>query len=171
MDADVERGIVQAIPALRRYAYGLTGNWEAADDLAQDCLERAMRKSHQWRRHGSIKAWLYQIMYRQFLNRQRLARPRYAETEPDELAAPSSWATSQEQHMACDDVISALQALPERQRAAMFLVSVEGYSYDEVASMLSVPIGTVRSRLARARESMRSMLPHKGRTAQLRRVK
>jgi len=171
MDEEVERGIVQAIPALRRYALALTGSWDSADDLTQDSLERAMRKSHQWRRHGGIKAWLFRIMYRQFLNRRRLFRPSAVEAEPDELAAAPNLANCQERHMACDDVFTALMALPRRQRAAMYLVSVEGYTYDEAAMLMDVPIGTVRSRLARARDAMRAALPEQDRTARLRRVK
>jgi RNA polymerase sigma-70 factor (ECF subfamily) len=160
MDKDVERGIVDAIPKLRRYAFGLTGSWDKADDLTQDCLERAMRKSHLWQRRGSVRNWLLRILYREFLNSRRGRRMVVEEgMEPDDLPADPAHAPSQDSHMACADMLRVLFALPHRQRAAMLLVVVEGYSYDETAAILDIPVGTVRSRLARARETLEVALP------------
>ncbi|SFE70367.1 sigma-70 family RNA polymerase sigma factor [Roseivivax sediminis] len=146
--------IAREIPRLRRYALALTRDPVLADDLVQDTLERAIRKRHLWRRKGSLRGWLYKILYRVFLN-QRTQRWRRAH-EVDLNDAPELADTgTPETQLAQRDIVNAMQDLPVEQRAAIALTAIEGLSYDEAAAVLSIPIGTLRSRLSRGRERLR----------------
>jgi RNA polymerase sigma-70 factor, ECF subfamily len=146
------------IPALRRYARALARNRANADDLVQDCLERAVSRWHQ-RRDGSVRAWLFTILHNlaadQF--RQAASRGRHV---PIEEAGESefSGAAAQEQRLMYQDVLDKLAKLPEEQRAVLLLVAVEDLSYAEAAKVLNVPVGTVMSRLSRAREKLQQEL-------------
>lgn len=171
MDPELKWAITHYLPNLRRYAYGLTGNRDTADDLVQDCLERAMRKGHLWQRRGSVKNWLFRILYRQFLNDRRWQRNRGVTVDLDEMDGAEALPPRQDGHVFYGEVMGALMKLPRRQRAAMLLVVLEGHSYDEAAAALGVPIGTVRSRLNRARETLEASAPLKREAAHLRRVK
>lgn len=162
--------IAREIPRLRRYALALVNNPAAADDLVQDTLERAIRKRHLWSRRGSIRNWLYRILYNVFLN--QIARRRRAAGEVDLDQAPeAAEAAQQEQRLICRDIVAAMRALPPDQRAAIALTAIEGLSYDEAAEILSIPIGTLRSRLSRGREQLRTLLPASRSEPHLRRVK
>ena len=156
------------IPALRRYAYALTRDTETADDLVQDSLERALSR---WRLHrsgGGLRAWLFAIQRNLFIDRYRAARRR-GETEPlDEDAG--TMPPVQEAVLGVGDILAALDRLPEEQRSLLLLVGVEDLSYDEAANVLGVPIGTIMSRLSRARERLRRALDA-DRAPKLRRVK
>lgn len=148
--------IEAAIPALRRYAHALVREREKADDLVQDCLERAVARRHSWRGEGSVQAWLFRIL----LNRARdLARAHSvaALVAIDDLPAEPATAGGQEGHLALREVHFAIGRLPAEQRAALLLVALEGYSFDQAASLLGIPKGTLMSRLARARASLRAM--------------
>lgn len=171
--------ISREIPHLRRYARALARDRDEADDLVQDCLERAIRKRHQWRRRGSIRSWLFRTLYRTFINGQTRRTRERAQLPVDgpyegiheRLREPPR----QEDHLAWQDMAAALGRLPDQQRAALLLVALEGMSYDEAADILAVPVGTVRSRLSRAREALRTAhirqnIRHKG-SVELRRVK
>ncbi|MHC0053360.1 sigma-70 family RNA polymerase sigma factor [Actibacterium sp. D379-3] len=143
------------IPALRRYARGLTGDRDTADDLVQDCLERAVAKRHLWRRDGPVRAWLFRIL----LNRHRdtlRRRPRQLVAVAD-LATEPARPGGQEAHMALSEVQTAIATLPVDQREALLLVALEGMSFDEAARTLGIPTGTLMSRLGRAREKLRVM--------------
>jgi RNA polymerase sigma-70 factor (ECF subfamily) len=174
---DVTWLIAREIPHLRRYAAALARNRSEADDLVQDCLERAIRKRHLWRRHGSIRGWLFRMLYRTFVNghRRRVRERTQVLIEPsgegihmhERLCEPPR----QEHHLEWLDMADALQRLPDRQRAAVLLVALEGMSYDEVAGILDIPVGTVRSRLSRAREALRQMQTRRRGAVSLRRVK
>ena len=168
---EVEWLIARQIPRLRRYALSLTGDPATADDLVQDCLERAIRKRHLWKRSGSIRNWLYRILYNVFLNqslhRDRALRQLGLEDLPSGMSEPAR----QELHLACADINSAMQRLPEEQRAAIALVAVEELTYDEAAEILEVPIGTVRSRLCRGRDKLRELYAGHRQSTPLRRVK
>jgi RNA polymerase sigma-70 factor (ECF subfamily) len=153
---DVRWAIAQEIPHLRRYARGLTGDAASADDLVQASLERALRKHRLWRRRGSLRSWLFRIVHRTFLNDlQRGGRHVPLEEAAAEAVTPAPW-TAQETRIEALDVVRRLAHLPVGQRAVLLLVVVEDLSYDEAADVLGVPIGTVRSRLSRARESLRT---------------
>jgi RNA polymerase sigma factor (sigma-70 family) len=142
------------IPALRRYARALMRDRAAADDLVQDCLERAVSRWHQ-RRDGSVRAWLFTILHNLAITqfRQATARGRHMPIDDageQELVS----AAPQEQRLIYRDVLSKLARLPEEQRAVLLLVAVEDLSYADAAKVLGVPVGTVMSRLSRARERL-----------------
>ena len=162
--------IAREIPRLRRYARSLTGDSDAADDLVQDCLERAIRKRHLWRRHGSIRSWLYRVLYNVFLNRIQGERSR-RHVPLDRVDGVLTTPARQEQQIDCKSIVDAMQALPDEQRAALALTAVEGLSYDEAAEILDVPIGTLRSRLFRARDKLREHYEEPPVRVPLRRVK
>ena len=143
--------IVPFIPNLRRYARALVGDRDAADDLVQDTLERAVRKFHLWR-PGDLRAWLFSIMHNVFVN-QLKGRKNMPHVEIDEnmLAAPIPTATSVD----LLDMQRGLLALVPEQREVVLLVALEDMSYADVSRALGIPIGTVMSRLSRGREKLR----------------
>jgi len=158
------------IPGLRRHAWALLRDNEAADDLVQDTLERAISRWHSRRRDGGLKAWLFAIQHNLFLDRMRQRKRRGLQVGADILADMSAPSAEPEDHASLRDILAALDSLPEEQRSVMLLVSVEDLSYEEAARALAVPIGTVMSRLSRAREKMRRFM-ETGCTTVLRRVK
>lgn len=157
--------LVALAPRLRRHARGLTGDAALADDLVQDTLERALR--YRWRfrlRHGALWGdgadgllpWLLTLMHRIRLNAiRRKDLVTVTDTLPD-VASPAPDPGLRR------DLLRALGHLPEAQRAVLLLVSLEQFSYAEAAEVLEVPVGTVMSRLARAREHMRRLLEGEG---------
>src|SRR6187399_2491186 len=152
------------IPALRRYARALTRNADIADDLVQDTLVRALRSEHLFN-GGEIRSWLYTILTN--LNRNRL-RSLARRPALDQLKdADAAGATGPQ--AGTRDIARALASLVEEQRSTLLLVVLEGLSYREVAEVQGVPLGTVMSRLARARVQIKTYLDG-GRPA-LRRVK
>jgi RNA polymerase sigma-70 factor (ECF subfamily) len=152
--------IAQEIPALRRYAHVLMGKTpERRDDLVQDTLERALNKSHTWRREGNIRSWLYRIQYSVFISRYSKTHLKEVFSEDiGEETAISSESAAQEHELEYKRVIEATYKLKPRHREVLVLVAIEGMSYDEVAQIMDIPVGTVRSRLARAREELRAEL-------------
>ena len=151
--------IIEQIPGLRRYARSLTGDAWAADDLVQDTLERACEHWHLWRTGSDLRAWLFTLMHNLFANQARGRSRRDgsavhidADDAAEELHGPGS----------ANDLMLDLQQcllrLPPEQRAVLLLVSVEDLSYEEVAQVLAIPIGTVMSRLSRARSRLRELL-------------
>jgi RNA polymerase sigma-70 factor (ECF subfamily) len=150
------RLIIEHIPRLRRYARALVGDRYVADDLVQDTLERAWNKFYLWRQGSDLRAWLFTIMHNVFVNQVR--RRRYEIEQPmEELPVVSVRATQSEQ-LELQDVDRALRKLSDEQREVVLLVAVEQLSYDEASRALDIPIGTVMSRLSRARERMRQLL-------------
>ncbi|HEV2160029.1 RNA polymerase sigma factor [Bradyrhizobium sp.] len=142
------------IPALRRYARALVRDRAAADDLVQDCLERAVSRWHQ-RRDGSVRAWLFTILHNLAVSQFRQAATRGRHMPIDDAGERELVsAAAQEHRLAYQDVLNKLARLPEEQRAVLLLVAVEDFSYAEAAKMLDVPVGTVMSRLSRARERL-----------------
>src|SRR3979409_2222289 len=148
--------IIEHIPRLRRYARALVGDRYVADDLVQDTLERAWNKFYLWRPGSDLRAWLFTIMHNVFVNQAR--RRRYEiEQAMDELPAIAVRATQGEQ-LELQDVDRVLRSLSDEQREVVLLVAVEQLTYEEVSGALDIPIGTVMSRLSRARERMRQLL-------------
>lgn len=150
------------VPALRRYARALTHNADAADDLVQDCLERAIRKGSLWRPSGPLRAWLFKILLNLWRNELRHRR-RAPDTAPMTSAViePQVSAASPSR-LAFAETARAMQLLPAEQREALLLIAVEGMSYAEAASVLDVPLGTLMSRLARARATLRHLTEEGG---------
>ena len=146
-------GIEAAVPALRRYARALTRNRELADDLVQDTLVRALRSEHLFH-GGDIRSWLYTILTNLNRNRLRALARRPALQAIDDNDAPEAAGPE----AGARDIERALASLVDDQRSALLLVVLEGLSYREVAEVQGVPIGTVMSRLARARERLLAVL-------------
>jgi RNA polymerase sigma-70 factor (ECF subfamily) len=146
--------IASHLPSLRRYARALTGDAWAADDLVQDTLERACRKWLLWRGGGNLRAWLFTLMHNLYLNQRRADAPAQW-VDADALAAhPAHDAPSD----TARDLERCLQRLPADQRAVLLLVTLEDMSYADAARVLGVPVGTVMSRLSRARTRLRELM-------------
>ena len=149
--------IAREIPHLHRYALALLRNTDAAEDLVQDCLERALRKQRLWRRQGSMRSWLFRMLYHIFLN-TRNTRRRESLVVPLETIEPTmTESPRQEKYVEYRAIAQALDQLPEQQSAAIMLIALEGLTYDEAAWILGVPVGTLRSRLSRGRETLRTL--------------
>lgn len=148
--------IVEHIPRLRRYARALVGDRHSADDLVQDTLERAWNKFHLWRSGSDLRAWLFTVMHNVFVNEVRRARNQI-EQSMDEVPVVAVRAT-QSDALELAEVDRMLRVLPAEQREILLLIAVEQMSYEEVSRVLSIPMGTVMSRLSRARERMRTLM-------------
>ena len=149
------------IPGLRRFACALLrGDRQSADDLVQDCLERALSRWHLRRVEGDVKGWLYTILYNRFLSDQHRRRRRGAHDALLEVAEAELPGVDggQDSALAHRDLLRAFAALPEEQRSVLLLIAVEDLSYEEAARVLGVPIGTVMSRLSRGRERLRHFM-------------
>ena len=147
--------LVDLIPRLRRYARALVADRASADDLVQDTLERAWAKLHLYRRGTDLRAWLFTVMHNVHVNKVRSARA----TDPLEDEMPElAQRAAQGDSLVVRDLDRAIARLPDEQRAVLLLVTLEEMSYDEVARALGIPIGTVMSRLSRAREKLRGMM-------------
>ena len=141
-------------PALRRYARALTRNIDLADDLVQDCLERAISRRGLFRPTGPVRAWLFTILLNLHRNTLRSSRRRGETVDLDSVPEPSTPAP-QPGHLALAEMARAVEALPLEQKEALLLVALEGLAYQEAADILRIPIGTLMSRLGRARASLR----------------
>lgn len=146
------------LPALSRFAMSLTGARDRADDLAQDTVERALNKAHLF--DGSnLRAWLFTICRRLFLNQIRSRKTRgFSVPVEDAPQAALSISEGQEMAMHFNDVSDAFDRLPENDRMILSLIVMEGLKYVDVAQLLDIPIGTVRSRLSRARARLKDMI-------------
>ena len=160
--------LVELIPRLRRYARALVGDRASADDLVQDTLERAWAKLHLYRRGTDLRAWLFTVMHNVHVNKVRATR--VTDTLEDELPELAQRA-SQGDALLVRDLDRAIARLPTEQRAVLLLVTLEEMSYEEVAHAVGIPIGTVMSRLSRAREKLRMMMLGQGAAAKLKVVK
>jgi RNA polymerase sigma factor (sigma-70 family) len=157
--ADMAHLIEPVIPALRRYARTFVRDAGAADDLVQDTLERAISRWHQRRSDGDARTWLFTILHNLAVNHLRRTARRGREVPLDDagesdVAVPST----QEDALRREDILGAVGQLPDDQRGVLLLVSLEDVSYAEAARILDIPIGTVMSRLARARARLLKLL-------------
>lgn len=159
----------QLLPALRRFALWLARDAAAADDLVQTCMEKALSR---WasRREGDLKAWLFSILYRQFLDDKRRAK-RWGR-----LLDAFGWhdgarEPSAEETYAARHALGSFDQLSDDQRAVLLMVTVEDLSYEDTAAALGIPLGTVMSRLSRARKAYRELTGDNNPTTALRRVK
>lgn len=149
--------VIEHIPRLRRYATALTRDQVRAEDLLQDTLERAYRKWHLWQPGSNLRAWLFSIMHNVYMN-QIARESRQPTVLPLEEALGEPTPARNEIHMATRDLLAALAKLPDEQREVVLLVCLEDMKYEEVADVLQIPTGTVRSRLARGRERLRRLM-------------
>ncbi|MGA0595179.1 sigma-70 family RNA polymerase sigma factor [Enterovirga sp. CN4-39] len=148
--------VAAELPSLRRYAQALTRDEGAADDLVQDALLRAFERRSTFRLGGNIRSWLLSVLHNVFVDgRRRAAAQRRGEAEAARLADVALPA-GQESAVRLAQVKQAFFSLPEEQRAALHLVAVEGLAYSEAAEALGIPVGTLMSRLGRARAALRA---------------
>ena len=152
--------LLAAIPRLRRYARVLTGDPARADDLVQETLARGWEKRRLWAAGTDLRAWLFTIMHNVFVNQRAMAVRESQNVSLDaEGDAGAAWQVPvrapQQTHVELLEVLRQLARLPPEQREVLVLAAVDEMRYEEIATMLSIPVGTVMSRLSRAREKLR----------------
>lgn len=146
------------IPRLRRYARALARDAARADDLVQSCLARALAKSHLWQPGTDLRAWLFTILHNQHVNDVRRAVREGINVPVEDMAPMLTVPSTQNAQLTLRDLDRAMGHLPEEQRQVLLLVGIEGMRYEEVAAVLNVPVGTVRSRLSRGRDMLRHLM-------------
>jgi len=161
--SEFHRLIEQQIPRLRRYARALTRNRERADDLVQDTLSRALVKEQFWQPGTNLRAWLFTIMHNQNVNNVRIAVRESRMVDIEQLP-PMPATTDPTASRQMFEFERALAQLPLEQRQVILLVGLEGMTYEHAAGILTVPVGTVRSRLSRGRDILRKLLDREGRS-------
>lgn len=164
-----ESDLAAAIPRLRRYARVLTGDVARADDLVQDTLARSWEKRRLWAAGSDLRAWMFTIMRNLFLNQRALAArdARNVSIDDDgDAGAPIQLpvAASQQTRVELLEVLRALERLPHDHREVLVLAAVEEMRYEDIARVLAIPVGTVMSRLSRAREKLRRSMSGSGET-------
>jgi RNA polymerase sigma-70 factor, ECF subfamily len=150
--------LIAQLPALRRYATALVGSSVAADDLVQDCIERALRRSDRLRDAQKLGSWLRSILHNLYIDELRRGRSRGIEQDIDDMADDFALSTPAADRGAVIDFVRAVNTLSVEHRQVLLLVGLEDMNYREIAEELDIPIGTVMSRLARARERLRDAL-------------
>jgi len=153
--------LLRLLPALRRFARGLAGNLDEADDLVQSACERAIRNIRQWRPGTRLDSWLYRIIQTTWIDQRRAqgVRDRHALGVAATAEIGGGGEATAIDKLTLKAVDVALDQLPEAQRAVLLLVCVEQLSYAEAGEILQVPVGTVMSRLSRARLALRHLVP------------
>ena len=156
----MQEELIALLPRLRRFALGLTGSRDQADDLVQNACERALKNLHQWQADTRFDSWVFRITKNIWIDtwRARKARGVNVELEVAEYEAMHSSRDDLENRQLLTAVSKAMQNLPEEQRAVLTLVSLEGMSYNEAAAVLDIPVGTIMSRLARARRRLYELI-------------
>lgn len=149
------------IPRLRRYARALTRDASRADDLVQSCLLRAIAKQHLWQAGTDLRAWLFTILHNQNINDARRSMREGAAVPVEDVAPVLTAPSNVEASLQLRDLDRAIASLPEEQRQVILLVGLEQMRYEEVAKILGIPVGTVRSRLSRGRASLRALMDMK----------
>ena len=158
-DQGLRRALADETPFLRRFARALVGDASLADDLVQDTIERALTRLHLFDRSQILRNWLFSILRNLHINHYRKSQRQGVIVELDEVAsAEFSDPPRQEHGLALLDLSEALKQLPDAHREVLLLISLEDLSYKETAEVLSLPIGTVMSRLSRARERLRHVM-------------
>ena len=150
--------VLREVPRLRRYAVALLSDRSRADDLVQDTLERALSRLNLWQSGTDMRRWLFTIMHNLHVNAVRRSIRRGSETNIDDVEDRLVQAPSQTDSVMVRDLTVAMRELPSEQVEVLVLVALEGMSYREVAQILDIPLGTVMSRLSRARQTLRRMI-------------
>lgn len=160
MPVDISEQLVSILPRLRRFAIGLTGNISEADDLVQQACEKALRKQHQWQPGTRLDSWVFRIIQTTRIDEIRSRGNNTVSLEANQPpeARDRRSEHAPENHNMLDRVFRILDQLPEDQRVVMMLIAVEERSYREASDILGVPVGTVMSRLFRARARVQSEL-------------
>lgn len=152
------RALIAQLPALRRYAAALSGSMTAGDDLVQDCLERALRQSDRLREREKLGGWLRSILHNLYIDELRRRRHRGIEEDITEMSDDFAISVPPADRAPLHEFTAAMNGLTAEHRQILLLVGLEGMSYAQIAKELAIPIGTVMSRLARARERLRHAL-------------
>jgi len=152
------RALVAQLPGLRRYATALCGGTALADDLVQDCIERALRQSDQLREPERMAGWLRSILHNRFMDELRRTKRRGIEEDITALSDDTRLSIDPGEPASYREFVAAVNALTLEHRQILLLVGLEGLSYREVSEELQIPLGTVMSRLARARDRLRHSL-------------
>ena len=142
--------LLTVIPSLRAFALSLTKTSDRADDLVQETVMKAWNKFHLFQEGTNLKAWLFTIMRNEFYSQMR-KRGREVQDSEGVLASQLAIHPEQQGHMDLADFRSALEALPDDQREALMLIGANGFSYEEAAAIAGVAVGTIKSRVSRAR--------------------
>jgi RNA polymerase sigma factor (sigma-70 family) len=160
----VRREIVALLPRLRRFALSLTGNATDADDLVQDAVERGLRNLHRWQPGTRLDSWMFRLTQNIWIDAVRARKVRKATSlDTDEAVTVSmDGARAMDARLAFTATARAMEKLPEEQRVAVALVLVDGMAYRDAAEVLGVPIGTLTSRLFRARAALAQALGGEG---------
>ncbi len=145
------------IPRLRRYARALTREVTRADDLVQNCLTRAVAKQHLWQPGTDLRAWLFTILHNQHVNDVRKLMKEGNNVDIEDCA-PLPVLPRADAVLELRDLERAMAKLAMEQRQVILMVCLEGMSYEQVAQVLGIPIGTVRSRLSRGRDQLRRLM-------------
>lgn len=169
-EMDEKRGAILAeLPRLRRYARALVRDRDSADDLVQDCIEKALARIDNWQTGDNPRRWLFTIMHHLFVDQLRKVKRR-AETVPISEESERAFVTqpTQLESLQAREVLDALQEIEPDRRSALVLVAVEGMTYAEAATVLGIPAGTLMSRIARGREELRAQLEDASRRRKIR---
>jgi RNA polymerase sigma-70 factor, ECF subfamily len=155
---DFARQLEEQIPRMRRYAVVLTRNGDMADDLVQSTLVRAIEKQHKFTPGSNLRAWLFTLLHNQYVNDVRRPAHRAISVDIDALSKDLVAVADPSAPRQLKELDAAIDKLPIEQRQVLLLVGLEGMAYEEVATILMVPIGTVRSRLSRGRAALRQLM-------------
>lgn len=161
MTPELRAELVSLLPRLRRFAYGLAGSMDDGDDLVQGACERALSRIDQFQTGTRLDSWMYRIMQNIWIDRRRSYQSRHETAAPPEDIEGLMVGDARrdiESRMSLTAVQAAVDVLPEEQRVVLVLVCVEGLAYKDAAEVLGIPVGTVMSRLARARIAVGTML-------------
>jgi RNA polymerase sigma-70 factor (ECF subfamily) len=159
MSVSVSDQLIAVLPRMRRFARGLTGSAVEADDLVQSACERALSRAHQYQEGTRFDSWMFRIVQTIWIDQLRSQNIRREDAEEAGLhVGTDEPGRRAEARLALDEVRIALRQLPPEQRSALLLVTVDGLSYKEAAEVAEVPVGTIMSRLARARVALQAKL-------------
>lgn len=153
--------LIALLPRLRRFGLATCRDQAQADDLVQAAVEKALKARAQWQPGSRLDSWMFRIMQNLWIDQVRSARHQSPVDEPEELeqvAEDVPWDRVVEAQMTLDRVLAVMRTMPEAMRSVLALVSIDGLSYAEAAEVLEVPIGTVMSRLSRARAELMKRL-------------
>lgn len=159
LEQDLRPQIVEEVAYLRRFARALTNDPVISDDLVQDCIERALSRLHLFDQSRSLRTWLFTILRNLYINELRKHKQRGVHASIDEVAEHDlAQLPNQSEDIVGLDITKSLKQLPDNQREVLVLVGLEQMSYEETARIIDVPVGTVMSRLSRARAQLRVIM-------------
>jgi len=158
--SELRRGITELLPRLRRFGAALTGSQDEGDDVVQAAIERALSKSEHWQQGTRLDSWMFKIMQNHWKDRIRKLKhdrkKQILEVATSDQIVDGRKVT--ETMLMLTKAREQFALLPDDQRSVLALVVIDGHSYQEAADLLEIPIGTLMSRLYRAREALRSMI-------------